>query len=137
MRRRTNGTSPLMETPAEQYGSFASLPRSYLRPCLLLLLAEDSSHGYELLEQLRELGLRIAEPGGMYRALRSMDEDGLVRSWWEPSQSGPARRLYVITDEGRASLKAWIGEIIDTRRRLDELVQRHEGISRPNRRPRP
>jgi hypothetical protein len=93
VRRGTSGTSALMDTPPEHYDFHASLPRSYLRPCLLLLLAEDSSHGYELLEQLRELGLRIAEPGGMYRALRSMDEDGLVRSWWEPSQSGPARRL--------------------------------------------
>ena len=126
-----------METPTEQHDLHASLPRSYLRPCLLLLLAEDSSHGYELLEQVRELGLRIAEPGGMYRALRSMDEDGLVRSWWEPSQSGPARRLYVITDEGRASLSTWIAGIIETRRRLDELVQRHKGGSRPNRRTRP
>lgn len=118
-----------MEIPAEPYDATGTLPRSYLRPCLLLLLAEDSSHGYELLEQLRELGLRVAEPGGMYRALRSMDEDGLVRSWWEPSQSGPARRLYVITDEGRASLATWISEIIDTRRRLDLLVRRHEGTS--------
>jgi len=126
-----------MEMPGERFDLQASLPRSYLGPCLLLLLAEDSSHGYELLEQLRELGLRIAEPGGMYRALRSMDEDGLVRSWWEPSQSGPARRLYVITDEGRAALNAWIAEIIDTRRRLDELVRRHEGTSHHKRGSRP
>ena len=122
-----------METFSEQDDSPGSLPRSYLRACLLLLLADDSSHGYELLEQLRELGLRVAEPGGMYRALRSMDEDGLVQSWWEPSQSGPARRRYVITDEGRASLKAWIAEIMITRRRLDELVRRHEGSSQKRR----
>lgn len=110
---------------------------TYLRPTLLLLLGEAPSHGYELLEQVRALGLRVAEPGGLYRALRSMDEDGLVRSWWEPSQAGPARRLYVITDDGRHALRAWIRDMAEVRHLIDGLLGRYDELpcDQPGRRP--
>lgn len=80
------------------------LPRAYLRPGLLILLAGGPAHGYDLLDQARRLGISVPDPGGLYRILRSMEHDGDVRSWWEPSDSGPARRTYVLTDQGRAAL---------------------------------
>ena len=76
------------------------LPRNYLRASLLLLIAETPAHGYDLLEQIAQLGLRNVDPGGLYRALRVMEQDGLVASWWEHSTAGPARRSYRLTDEG-------------------------------------
>lgn len=99
-------------------------PRAYLRPSLLLLLGEAPSHGYDLLEQVRALGMRVAEPGGLYRALRAMDEEGLVRSWWEPSLSGPARRLYVITEDGRHALREWATELALLRHLIDGILDR-------------
>ena len=84
--------------------SGVGIPRNYLRPCLLLLLAEGTSHGYELLEQVGSLGLDRVDPGGLYRCLRAMDEEGLVRSAWEPSTQGPDRRIYEITRPGAESL---------------------------------
>lgn len=114
----------------------AAFPRAYLRPLLLLLLAETPSHGYDLLEQIRDLGIRAAEPGGLYRALRSMDEDGLVSSWWEPSQSGPARRRYVITDAGRAALCSSVAELREMSTLLDAVLDRFDRL-RPEDPPRP
>lgn len=113
----------------------SGFPRTYLRPSLLLLLAEAPSHGYELLEQVRALGVRLAEPSGLYRALRSLDEDGLVSSWWEPSQSGPARRLYVITDAGRFALQAFVTDLRDMRELLDALLGRYDEQRHSSRRP--
>lgn len=104
----------------------AGLPRSFLRPCLLLLLAEDPAHGYDLLEQLAELGIEQTDPGGLYRALRAMEEEQLVRSWWEPSDAGPSRRTYTLTDEGRDWLHAWAGSIREVRRILGRYLSRYE-----------
>lgn len=111
-----------MTGPREHQGG---LPRAYLRPCLLLLLHEGASHGYDLLESVQQLGLRTVEAGGLYRALRSMDEDGLVRSWWEASASGPARRTYEITPAGRRALEAEIGAVQGVASLLDGLVRRY------------
>jgi len=115
-----------MNDPTPTRDDASGFPRTYLRPSLLLLLAEAPSHGYDLLEQVRALGVRVAEPSGLYRALRSMDEDGLVSSWWEPSQSGPARRLYVITDAGRSALDAFVVDLRDMRGLLDALLGRYD-----------
>ena len=111
------------------------LPRSYLRPCLLLLLAEGTSHGYELLDQVAGLGLDRVDPGGLYRCLRAMEEEGLVRSTWEPSASGPARRTYELTDEGADWLHVMAGSLHDVarllagyRRRYLRVVEKHEQL---------
>ena len=107
-----------------------SLPRHYLKPCLLLLLAEGPSHGYELLEQVRRLGIKGAEPGGLYRYLRSMEKEELVSSWWEPSQAGPARRTYVLTDQGRNALDDSVLSLRDVREILVSLLDRYDGLPR-------
>ena len=104
-------------------------PRHYLRPCLLLLLAEGPSHGYELLEQVRLFGIAGAEPGGLYRYLRTMEKEELVRSWWEPSQSGPARRTYVLTDAGYEALRASVDSVRDVRRLLVDLLDRYDTLA--------
>lgn len=105
-----------------------ALPRHYLRPCLLLLLAEGPSHGYELLEQVRRLGIKGAEPGGLYRYLRAMEKEEVVTSWWEPSQAGPARRTYVLTDQGRAGLEESVQSLRDVREILVSLLDRFDTL---------
>jgi len=101
------------------------LPRNFLRPCLLLLVAEGTSHGYDLLDGVRALGLGRVDPGGLYRCLRAMDEEGLVRSSWEPSSRGPARRTYQLTDEGQDWLHAMAGSLADVHLVLSMFRRRY------------
>lgn len=101
------------------------LPKTYLRPCLLLLLSEGPSHGYELLDAVRDLEMPSAEAGGLYRSLRAMDEEALVRSWWEPSESGPARRTYAITRSGKRALARHMAEVDRVSSLLTDLVARY------------
>lgn len=102
------------------------LPRNYLRPCLLLLISEQPSHGYDLMERLEHLGLGTTDPGGLYRALRAMERDGLVLSHWEMSSTGPARRTYTLTEEGLDWLHAWAGALRESRRLLARFLERYE-----------
>src|SRR3954449_11311397 len=81
-----------------------ALPKNFLRPCLLLLLREDPAHGYDLLERIQSFGFDGSDPGNLYRALRALEKDGLVRSVWEASDSGPDRRTYEITRKGMEEL---------------------------------
>lgn len=107
----------------------SGLPRNSLRPCLLLLLAEGTSHGYELLDQVGALGLDRVDPGGLYRCLRAMDEEGLVRSTWEPSATGPARRTYELTDEGREWLHVVAGSLDELARSLAVYRRRYQRVA--------
>ena len=96
------------------------LPRNFLRPCILLLLRESPAHGYDLLEQAQAFGFTRSDPGGLYRALRALEDDGLVRSGWEPSPQGPDRRIYEITREGAE----WLHDAAQGLRRTAELLER-------------
>ena len=116
-----------------------ALPKSFLRPCLLLLLREQPSHGYELLERLQPLGFAGDDPGGLYRGLRALERDGLLRSAWEPSQSGPDRRIYELTRAGMQELHRRTKALARARDTLDVFLSRYgefvalEDVSAPAR----
>lgn len=78
-------------------------------PALLLLVSHGAAHGYELLERLPSLvGEERVDVGNVYRALRALEEDGLVVSEWRADLPGPAKRSYTLTEEGRALLGEWL-----------------------------
>lgn len=117
-------------TASDTEEDLPGLPRNYLRSCLLLLLAEGTSHGYELLEQMSRLGAGRVDPGGLYRSLRAMDEDGLVHSTWEPSSTGPARRTYELTTAGRNRLDTAARAVTEVGRSLDTYLRRYRAVAR-------
>jgi PadR family transcriptional regulator, regulatory protein PadR len=83
-------------------------PRNWLAPVTLVLLHEESSYGYELMERLEEeFGFEQISAGTLYRTLRRTEMDGLCKSEWETSEGGPARRMYSITEAGESYLAAW------------------------------
>jgi len=97
--------------------------RGFIQPWILLLLTERPSHGYELLERLHEGSPETpADTALLYRTLRQMETDGIVRSRWETGGNGPARRLYEVTSEGVSCLHGWASNLRRTRERLDEFL---------------
>src|SRR5215207_8959764 len=76
-----------------------SQPRMWLQPFLLLAL----------------------DRGSVYRILRQLEKDGLVSSGWDTSKEGPARRLYSLTDAGRAYLGVWAASLRAYQAMLDQF----------------
>jgi PadR family transcriptional regulator PadR len=100
-------------------------PRNFLRPCLLLLLREAPDHGYDLLDRLRTLGVADTDPGGVYRALRALERDGLVHSDWTPSAAGPARRTYHLSPAGDRALEGWATALAQVRDAMETYLRRY------------
>ena len=63
--------------------------------------------------------------GNLYRALRRLEEEGLVRSEWDADAPGPARRVYELTDAGRELLAQWVDALARARDRIDRFLTRH------------
>jgi PadR family transcriptional regulator, regulatory protein PadR len=103
-----------------------ALPKNFLRPCLLLLLREEPAHGYDLLERVQALGFDGSDPGGLYRALRGLEKEKLVRSVWEPSDSGPDRRIYEITRPGMEELHRSAKAIAAGQERVGRFLSRYQ-----------
>jgi poly-beta-hydroxybutyrate-responsive repressor len=103
----------------------SGLPKDFLRPCLLLLLREGEAHGYELAENVSVFGFDHSDPGALYRALRKLERLGLVSSSWQPSDSGPPRRVYALTEIGVAELDLRATELAEGERRIDAFLSRY------------
>jgi poly-beta-hydroxybutyrate-responsive repressor len=100
----------------------------FIEPCLLLLLAEKSAHGYELMDNLDQFDIdpRCQDPGQIYRTLRRMEKEGFVKSAWEASEAGPARRCYEITADGLDILEAWMRTLKKRVSIINKLLSRYQ-----------
>ena len=77
-------------------------PRDLL---ILVVLAEGPSHGYGLIKEVEhrsESGV-LLDPANLYRVLRRMRELGWIE---EAAGDEPRRRVYRVTDRGRAVVSA-------------------------------
>jgi PadR family transcriptional regulator PadR len=100
-------------------------PNMLIGPLLLLLLAEEPGHGYQLTERLGSFGFDENRASTLYRELRRLEEDGLVTSHWDASQArGPARRVYELTRDGRRSLRACAASADHLTRVLHDYIDR-------------
>jgi poly-beta-hydroxybutyrate-responsive repressor len=94
---------------------------------VLLLLHERPAHGYDLLDRLPPLiGTERVDVGNLYRVLRNLEEQGLVRSEWDETVPGPAKRTYELTGPGEAALERWAAALAGTRNQIDLFLQRYE-----------
>jgi DNA-binding PadR family transcriptional regulator len=82
-------------------GGWRKARRGDIRTAALLLLAEEPRNGYEIMQLVEERsnGVWRPSPGSVYPALAQLEDEGLIRS-----QELDGRKVFAITDEGRALL---------------------------------
>jgi len=78
--------------------------RGVLDLCVLALLADRESYGYELAQSLESAGIGHIQGGTLYPVLLRLQKTGLVTTRWQDGGSGPARKYYRLTPEGEAAL---------------------------------
>ncbi len=108
-----------------QPGSGALL-QGFIQPALLLLLLEEPAHGYDLANRLDDFGLADSDPGGIYRTLQKLENDGFIESSWDTTGSGPARKIYEVTPDGKDFLSTWVGALKRNQTFLASFIQRYE-----------
>jgi len=106
---------------------------AFVEPALLAALVRSEGHGYDLAHAVEEMtdGEVVPDIGGLYRILRRLESDGFVVSRWEEGDSGPQRRSYSITNDGRLLLEHWIGHLEERRHALDVLIDVARSASSP------
>ena len=87
---------------------------------ILSLLAEKPMHGYEVMKALEEQthGCYKPSPGTVYPTLQWLEDEGLVAA-----RDAEGKKVYEITDEGRAFLEEHKGTVDDIFDRVEETIQ--------------
>jgi DNA-binding PadR family transcriptional regulator len=99
----------------------AVFAHGHLRLYLLSLLAEQSMHGYELIQALSDKfgGTYVPSAGTIYPRLAKLEEEGLVTK-----EADGRKTVYAITDAGRAELDARQGDLDGIETELTDSVRR-------------
>jgi PadR family transcriptional regulator PadR len=94
----------------------------FLDLCLLAMLRERPDYGYGLAQRLAAAGVADVPGGTLYPALLRLEQQGLAEPSWQPSESGPRRKYYAVTEAGRAALDTQVAEWHQFRDGIDHLV---------------
>jgi PadR family transcriptional regulator PadR len=124
MRRHRRASRVRRRVGPGEYDVRARVER-FAEPAVLLQLRERPVHGYELLEQLPELTGERVDMGNLYRFLRVLEAEGIVRSDWDDEAPGPSKRVYELTSEGRALLDQWAVALRGAQGRIDGFLTRY------------
>ena len=90
--------------PVQTRKSLSQLRRGTVEYCVLALLRGGPRYGFELVRELSEVDGLVTSEGTIYPLLTRLRKEQLVTTFWRESESGPPRRYYELTDEGREAL---------------------------------
>ena len=85
----------------------ADLVQGTLDALILSLLARESLHGLAISHRLRESSADVLQVshGSLYPALHKLEQSGLIRADWRPSESGKRAKFYTLTRAGKKRLQ--------------------------------
>jgi PadR family transcriptional regulator PadR len=91
--------------------------------CLLSVIEEEASYGYEMVRKLRDRGLHLAGDGSIYPLLSRLQKQGLIEGYLVQSSEGPARKYYRMSKQGAAALEQWRRDWEEFRSSVDAVLE--------------
>ncbi|NIA26023.1 MAG: PadR family transcriptional regulator [Gammaproteobacteria bacterium] len=85
----------------------SQLLKGALDLCLLAVISEEPSYGYEMVRKLQERGLALVSEGSIYPSLSRLQKQGLIEGYKVASKEGPKRKYYRIRPAGEGKLAEW------------------------------
>jgi PadR family transcriptional regulator, regulatory protein PadR len=113
----------------------------FVEPVLLLMIKErGQAHGYDLAGDLSSYSFTDAEieRAALYRTLNTLEKNGCVRSEWDTTGSGPARKVYSLTKHGEQHLNEWAQVLTNVSKSMSSFIRKvnalNSGSAKPLRR---
>ncbi|MBR5892442.1 MAG: PadR family transcriptional regulator [Bacteroidaceae bacterium] len=100
----------------------SQMRKGMLEYCVMLLLDKKPYYSSDIIDELERANLIVVE-GTLYPLLSRLKKEALLDYEWQESPSGPPRKYYRLTSEGKAVLKA-------LEESWQQLVGTVEGIKR-------
>jgi PadR family transcriptional regulator PadR len=78
--------------------------KGILEYCILAIIARDETYAPDIIAELKKAQLLVVE-GTLYPLLTRLKNNGLLTYNWVESTSGPPRKYYALSDEGKKVLE--------------------------------
>jgi PadR family transcriptional regulator PadR len=94
--------------------------------CLMSIIDEEASYGYEMVRKLRSRGLDLASEGSIYPLLSRLQKQGMIEGYLVQSSEGPARKYYRMSRDGQKTLTQWRDDWSGFREAVDAVLNGEE-----------
>lgn len=95
-----------------------------LEGCVLEIIGRNKAYGYEITQQLRKIGFTEVVEGTVYTILVRLEKNKLVSIEKVPSDMGPLRKFYTLTEEGHKELRNFWTKWEFVSSRINELKEK-------------
>jgi PadR family transcriptional regulator PadR len=92
----------MKENQTELIGT--QMRKGFLEFCILRIIEKSEAYASDILKELKQANLIVVE-GTLYPLLSRLKSQGLLEYSWKESKSGPPRKYYTLTSDGKVSLK--------------------------------
>jgi PadR family transcriptional regulator, regulatory protein PadR len=103
---------------------------NFFEPCLLFLLLQKPSYGYEIKANLDEKCGCLANIGNLYRCLFRLTKEGQIAKKSVAGTKGPERIMYSITPAGKKLLAVWMAELEKETAKLTKLITHYKSYEK-------
>jgi len=100
----------------------AQVVKGLLDLCLLATITDEPNYGYGMVQKLNDRGWMLANESSIYPVLKRLMASGCITAELTPSPSGPARKVYSVTEEGVAVLATWAADWRNVRNGVDSVL---------------
>ncbi|MGP4074746.1 PadR family transcriptional regulator [Halobacillus sp. K22] len=87
--------------------NFREMMKGVLEGCVLEIISRGETYGYEITQQLRELGFTDVVEGTVYTITMRLEKNNLVDIEKKPSTMGPPRKFYTLNAAGNERLETF------------------------------
>lgn len=103
----------------------SQMKKGNLEFCILLIISKKEIYSGDILKELKNANLIVVE-GTIYPLLSRLKNAGLLDYSWEESKSGPPRKYFKITNEGKDFLKKIKENWKDLNNSINSLIKKYE-----------
>lgn len=103
----------------------SQLLKGVLEGCILSIIDQQPTYGYELSLRLQEFGLSDVSEGSIYPILLRLQKEKLIEGTMQKSELGPKRKYYHLTAEGKDALNEFIIQWGNIKQPVERII--HKG----------
>lgn len=104
-------------------GKSSQMLKGLLEGCILKIIQEKETYGYELVEDLKQGGFTEVTEGSVYPIVLRLEKKGIISSIKKASPLGPKRKYYFLTDLGRKELTQFLEGWVILKQNVDYFIE--------------
>lgn len=101
----------------------SQLMRGTLEGCIVKIISQEETYGYEIVSRLQQYGFDDVKEGTTYPILVRLERKKLISSVYKESPLGPKRKYYFLTNAGKDFLREFELVWNDVKNSVDRIIR--------------